>query len=79
MAVVQSALDREMLLVPVPPPGAGTARPGVGTVVPATSPTGPATGPVAAPGPVGWGPTRIVQVALAVLAILSIGWWPSWR
>ncbi len=74
MAVAQTALDREMLLVPVPPPGAGTAREGVGTVVP-TAPTAEAvdTPPRVAAAAVGWGPTRIIQVALAVLAILSIG------
>jgi LPXTG-site transpeptidase (sortase) family protein len=77
VALAQTALDREMLLVPVPPPGAGTAREGEGTVVPvappATTGTGPVAVAVAVAGSPAWGPVRIAQVALAVLAILTIG------
>ncbi len=73
MVLAQTADDRELLLVPVPPPGAGTAREGVGTVVPVAPATDADTGPVATAVTSHWGPLRITQVALAVLAILSIG------
>ena len=74
MALAQTALDREMLLVPVPPPGTRTPREGAGTVVPA----GPAAAaadaaPTTTTGTVHWGPARIIQVGLAVLAVLTIG------
>ncbi len=75
MVVIQTALDREMLLVPVPLPGVGTAREGAGTVVsaaPADVAIAP-TGGVEAATRTSWGPARIAQVALAVLAVLSIG------
>ena len=72
MVLIQSALDRELLLVPVPPPGATTGDERV--VAPAAV---GATAPAAAVSEVAdgtrWGAARIAQVALAVLAVLAIG------
>ncbi len=74
MAVTQTALDREMLLVPVPPPGTRAPDDGARTVVSA-APVAAAdrARPAAAAGAPAWGPARIAQVALAVLAVLTIG------
>ena len=69
MVLIQSALDRELLLVPVPPPGATTGEGRVATPVAAGA---TATAATVADG-TWWGPARIAQVALAVLAILAIG------
>ena len=74
MALAQTALDREMLLVPVPPPGTRTPREGAGTVVPAGPSAAAAdAAPTTTTGTVHWGPARIIQVGLAVLAVLTIG------
>ena len=72
MVLTQTALERELLLVPVPPPGAGTtderarlqtsAEPAVDTA--STHDEATATR---------WGPGRVAQVGLAVLAVLAIG------
>ena len=72
MVLTETALERELLLVPVPPPGAGTtderarlqtsAEPAVGAVSSHDEAT-------ATP----WGPGRVAQVGLAVLAVLAIG------
>ncbi len=74
MAVVQSALDRELLLVPVPPPGTVAVPRRAGPDAAAARATAPAGRPVRESATsVSWGPARIIQVALAVLAILAIG------
>ncbi len=73
MVLTQTALDREMLLVPVPPSGAGTTdarvaeRDGGATAATAAASGAPGTTNAS------WGVRQISQLALAVLAILAIG------
>jgi sortase A len=71
MVLAQSALDRELLLVPVPPPGAAT----VDERVPGPTTADATATATTRPAPVDrrWGPARIAQVALAVLAVLALG------
>lgn len=75
MVLTQTALDREMLLVPVPPPGAGTTDERARDH---TSPAGAAgvetarTVPATAAG-AQWGTAQVAQLSLAVLAVLAIG------
>jgi len=76
VALTQSALDRELLLVPVPRPGTAEAPPRPGGTTEVTTRTPPAAVAAAPAGAVAttrWSTARIAQVALAVLAVLAIG------
>jgi hypothetical protein len=75
VALIQSSLDRELLLVPVPPPGVAAAPrvAGPDAAVRAADPAPDARPAREDAASVTWGPARIAQVALAVLAILAIG------
>jgi len=76
MAVTQTALDREMLLVPVQAPGAATTDGRVLGDLPTSGYAGDrtvATSPDGAVGTTRWGPARIAQSGLAVLAVLAVG------
>jgi sortase A len=72
VVLTQTALERELLLVPVPPPGAGATderarkQTSVDPAVDAASAPEEATATA-------WGPGRVAQVGLAVLAVLAIG------
>ena len=75
MVLTQTALDREMLLVPVPPPGAGTTDERVRAQ---SSPVGPSGVETVRPDPdpsagTRWGAARVTQLSLGVLAVLAIG------
>jgi sortase A len=75
VTATQTALDREMLLVPVPAPGAGTTAeraPGRGATEGAVAPVAAAL-PDGAAEATSWGVARVAQAGLAVLAVVAIG------